>query len=44
MHGRLRVVLRDGRRIKLLWLNDDTVHETLRSTLEAWVGDRLTLG
>ena len=43
MNGRLRVVLTDGTRTKLLWLNDDTVHEVLRSTLEAWVGDRLTL-
>jgi hypothetical protein len=29
--------------MKLLWLNDDTVHEVLRSTLEEWVGDQLTL-
>ncbi len=41
MQGRLRVVLYDGTRIKLLWLKDDTVHEVVRSTLEGWLGDRL---
>jgi hypothetical protein len=43
IQGRLRVVLTDGTRIKLLWLNDETVHQALRSTLEDWVGDRLKL-
>ena len=33
MNGRLKVSLTDGRRIKLLWLKDDTVHDVLRSTL-----------
>jgi hypothetical protein len=43
MQGRLRVILSDGTRIKLLWLNDDNVHQVLRSTLEEWLGDRLKL-
>ena len=43
MNGRLRVVLTDGTSAKLLWLKDDTVHDVLRSTLEEWLGNRLTL-
>ena len=43
IQGRLRVVLSDGTRIKLLWLNDDTVHQVLRLTLEEWLGDHLKL-
>ena len=43
MNGRLRVVLTDGISAKLLWLKDDTVHDVLRSTLEEWLGNRLTL-
>jgi hypothetical protein len=43
MNGRLRVVLTDGTRTKLLWLKDDTVHDVLRSTLEEWLGNRLTV-
>ena len=43
MNGSLRVVLTHGTRTKLLWLKDDTVHDVLRSTLEEWLGNRLTV-
>ena len=43
MNERLKVLLTGGRRIKLLWLKDDTVHDVLRSTPEQWVGGRLKL-
>ena len=43
VNERLKVLLTGGRRIKLLWLKDDTVHDVLRSTPEQWVGGRLKL-
>ncbi|MDA0164228.1 hypothetical protein OM076_28415 [Solirubrobacter ginsenosidimutans] len=41
--SRLAVVMRDGERMKLLWLKDDPAHDVLQGVLELRLGARLRL-
>ncbi len=42
-NGRLAVVLRDGSRVKLLWLKDDPAYDVLHTVLVERLGEKLTV-
>ena len=42
-NGRLAVVMRDGSRVKLLWLKDDPAHDVLHTVLVERLGEKLTV-
>lgn len=44
LNGRLRLQLRDGRAIKLLWLRRDGVDRKIQPLLEEWLGSHLRSG